>query len=106
MLVDAPSGGLVGFESPWTALIGEYPPERAWLWQTLYRSLAYYGRQGAGLQMLSGANITLWDIASKALRQPVWKRLGARPRAGAGLRPDRGLRGLGRTGYGTVTPAF
>jgi L-alanine-DL-glutamate epimerase-like enolase superfamily enzyme len=42
--------------------------------------MAYYGRQGAGMQMLSGADIALWDIAGKALGQPVGKLLGARYR--------------------------
>lgn len=79
-IVDAPSGGQVGFESLRAALLGEDPLERERLWQKLYRYLAYYGRQGAGMQMLSGADIALWDIAGKALRQPVWKLLGARYR--------------------------
>jgi L-rhamnonate dehydratase len=79
-LVDAPSGGVVGFESLRAALIGEDPLERERLWQKMYRFLAYYGRQGAGMQMMSGADIALWDIAGKAFGQPVWKLLGARYR--------------------------
>jgi L-alanine-DL-glutamate epimerase-like enolase superfamily enzyme len=46
----------------------------------MYRFLAYYGRQGAGMQMLSGADIALWDIAGQALGQPVWALLGAKYR--------------------------
>jgi L-alanine-DL-glutamate epimerase-like enolase superfamily enzyme len=46
----------------------------------MYRYLAYYGRQGAGMQMLSGADIALWDIAGKALNQPISTLLGARYR--------------------------
>jgi L-alanine-DL-glutamate epimerase-like enolase superfamily enzyme len=76
-IVDAPSSGVVGFESLRSALIGEDPLERERLWQKGYRYLAYYGRQGAGMQMLSGADIALWDIAGKAFGQPVWKLLGA-----------------------------
>jgi L-rhamnonate dehydratase len=79
-IVDAPSGGAVGFESLRAALIGEDPLERERLWQKMYRFLAYYGRQGAGMQMLSGADIALWDIAGKAFQQPVWKLLGGRYR--------------------------
>lgn len=79
-IVEAPSGGQVGFESLRAALVGEDPFERERLWQKMYRYLAYYGRQGAGMQMLSGADIALWDIAGKALGQPVWKLLGARYR--------------------------
>jgi L-rhamnonate dehydratase len=79
-IVDVPSGGAVGFESLKAALIGEDPLERERLWQKMYRFMAYYGRQGAGMQMLSGADIALWDIAGKAFGQPVCILLGARYR--------------------------
>ena len=79
-IVEAPSGGVVGFESLRAALVGENPLERERLWQKMYRFLAYYGRQGAGMQMLSGADIALWDIAGKAFGQPVSILLGARYR--------------------------
>ena len=46
----------------------------------MLRYLAYYGRQGAGMQMISGVDIALWDIAGKALGQPICKLLGARYR--------------------------
>jgi L-alanine-DL-glutamate epimerase-like enolase superfamily enzyme len=46
----------------------------------MYRFLAYYGRQGAGMHMISGADIALWDIAGKAFGQPVCRLLGARYR--------------------------
>ncbi len=76
-IVDAPASGMVGFESIKAALIGEDPLEHERLWQKMTRYLAYYGRQGAGMQMISGADIALWDIAGKALGQPVCKLLGA-----------------------------
>ncbi len=76
-IVNAPSGGHVGFESIKTALVGEDPLEHERLWQKMYRFLGYYGRQGAGMQMLSGADIAMWDIAGKALGQPICKLLGA-----------------------------
>jgi L-rhamnonate dehydratase len=79
-IVDAPSGGQIGMESLRAALIGEDPLERERLWQKMYRFLAYYGRQGAGMQMISGADIALWDIAGKAFGQPVCKLLGAKYR--------------------------
>jgi len=79
-IVHAPSGGQVGFESLRAALLGENPLERERLWQKAYRYLGYYGRCGAGMQMISGADIALWDIAGKALGQPVWALLGARYR--------------------------
>jgi L-rhamnonate dehydratase len=79
-IVEAPSGGTVGFEGLRSALVGEDPLERERLWQKMYRYLAYYGRQGAGMQMISGADIALWDIAGKAFGQPVHKLLGAKYR--------------------------
>jgi L-alanine-DL-glutamate epimerase-like enolase superfamily enzyme len=79
-VVDAPSGGAIGFESIRAALVGEDPLEHERLFQKMNRYLAYYGRQGAGVQMISGADIALWDIAGKALGQPVCKLLGARYR--------------------------
>ena len=79
-VVEAPSGGQVGFESLRAALLGENPLERERLWQKMYRYVGYYGRQGAGMQMISGADIALWDIAGKALGQPIWALLGARYR--------------------------
>jgi L-alanine-DL-glutamate epimerase-like enolase superfamily enzyme len=79
-IVNVPSGGAVGFESLRQALVGEDPLEHERLWQKMYRYLAYYGRQGAGMQMISGVDIALWDIAGKALNQPVCKLLGAQYR--------------------------
>jgi L-alanine-DL-glutamate epimerase-like enolase superfamily enzyme len=79
-IVDAPSGGAIGFEGLRSALIGEDPLERERLWQKMYRYLAYYGRQGAGMQMISGADIALWDIVGKAIGVPAHKLLGAKYR--------------------------
>ncbi len=79
-IMDAPSGGQIGFESVRAGLIGENPFERERIWQKLYRFMAYYGRQGAGMQMISGVDIALWDICGKACGQPVWALLGARYR--------------------------
>ncbi len=79
-IVEAPSGGIIGFESLRAALIGEDPFERERLWQKMTRYLAYYGRQGAGMQMISGADIALWDIVGQASGQPICKLLGAQYR--------------------------
>ncbi len=79
-IVDAPSGGEVGFESLRSALVGEDPMQRRRLWEKMYRYLGYYGRSGAGMQMISGADIALWDIAGKALKMPIWQLLGAKYR--------------------------
>jgi L-alanine-DL-glutamate epimerase-like enolase superfamily enzyme len=76
-IMEAPSGGAVGFESLRAALVGEDPLERERLREKMYRFLGYYGRQGVGMQMMSGVDIALWDIAGKAFGQPVCKLLGA-----------------------------
>lgn len=79
-IVNVPPGGGAGFESLRAALIGENPFERERLWQKMYRCLAYFGRQGAGMQVISGADVALWDIAGKAFGKPVCELLGARYR--------------------------
>lgn len=79
-ILDAPSGGQIGFEGLRNALIGEDPLERERLWQKMYRYMAYYGRSAAGMHLISGADIALWDIAGKAFNQPVFKLLGAKYR--------------------------
>ena len=79
-IVAAPSGGQIGFEGLRQALVDEDPLERERLWQKMYRYMAYYGRQGAGMHMISGADIALWDIAGKAIGQPIHKLLGAKYR--------------------------
>ena len=76
-IMEAPSGGVVGFESLRAALVGDDPLERERLREKMYRFLGYYGRQGVGMQMMSGVDIALWDIAGKAFGQPVCKLLGA-----------------------------
>jgi L-alanine-DL-glutamate epimerase-like enolase superfamily enzyme len=76
-IVELPSSGQVGFESLRSALIGEDPLERERLWQKMYTFVGYFGRQGAGMQVISGIDIALWDIAGKAFGQPIHKLLGA-----------------------------
>jgi L-rhamnonate dehydratase len=78
--LDHPPSGLIGFESLRSALLGEDPLERERLWQKMYRYQGYFGRQGAGMHMLSGVDIALWDIAGKFFHQPVCKLLGAKYR--------------------------
>lgn len=79
-VVNVASGGQIGFEGLRSALVGEDPLERERLWQKMYRYMAYYGRQGLGMHLISGADIALWDIAGKAFGQPVCKLLGAKYR--------------------------
>ncbi len=61
-------------------IIDKDPFDREWIWQRLWHR---YGRYAAaagrppGVQALSAVDIALWDIAGKALGQPIYKLLGA-----------------------------
>jgi len=57
-------------------LIGEDPFNIEKLWDILWRSSMYYGRMGAVINAISGADLALWDIVGKALNMPVYKLLG------------------------------
>jgi L-rhamnonate dehydratase len=76
-VMEAPSGGQIGFESARAALIGEDPLERERLAAKMYRYMGYYGRRGPGCHVASGVDVALWDIAGKRFGQPVHKLLGA-----------------------------
>ena len=57
-------------------LLGEDPRDVGRLWEKMYRGSLYFGRRGAGVHAMSGIDIALWDLAGKALGQPVWRLLG------------------------------
>lgn len=57
-------------------LLGEDPFNIEKLWDILWRSTMYYGRMGAVINAISGADLALWDIVGKALNLPVYKLLG------------------------------
>ena len=46
------------------------------LWDQMYTSSAMYGRRGVFVMALSGVDNALWDIAGKAMDQPVYRLLG------------------------------
>jgi L-rhamnonate dehydratase len=77
-IVDAPSEGAVpGFQGLRSVLIGEDPFEVERLWHKMYMASCYYGRRGAAIQVISGIDISLWDIVGKRVGQPIYKLLGA-----------------------------
>jgi len=53
------------------------------LWDQIFSSTSFYGRKGVVIQALSGIDLALWDVAGRAMNQPVWRMLGgaARERA-------------------------
>ena len=57
-------------------LIGEDPLNIRPLWDKMFAGTVYNGRSGAVVHALSGLDLALWDIAGKALKQPVYRLLG------------------------------
>src|SRR5829696_1309324 len=52
-------------------VLGEDPLDIALLWDRMYQGSIFFGRGGAAQQAISGVDMALWDIAGKALGQPV-----------------------------------
>ena len=61
-------------------LVGEDPLDIERLWEKMYYETNRYGRRGAAIHAISGADIALWDIKGKALGKPVCELLGGRHR--------------------------
>ena len=57
-------------------VVGEDPLLVRRLWHKMYDGTLYFGRRGVGLHAISGVDIALWDLAGKALGQPVHALLG------------------------------
>jgi L-alanine-DL-glutamate epimerase-like enolase superfamily enzyme len=57
-------------------LLGEDPRDIERLWEKMYRGTIYFGRRGAAIHAISGADIALWDILGKATGLPIYQLLG------------------------------
>lgn len=57
-------------------LLGEDPSNVEGLWQKMYYQTNRYGRRGAAIHAISGADIALWDLKGKAEGRPVYELLG------------------------------
>lgn len=57
-------------------VVGRDARERTGLRQTLLRELNFLGRAGVGTFALSAIDTALWDIAAKAVGEPLWRLLG------------------------------
>jgi L-alanine-DL-glutamate epimerase-like enolase superfamily enzyme len=57
-------------------LRGQDPLDMEGLWQRMYYHTNRYGRRGAALHAISGADLALWDLRGKSLGQPVYELLG------------------------------
>lgn len=61
-------------------LLGEDPLDPVRLWEKMYYETNRYGRRGAAIHAISGADIALWDIKGQAEGKPVYELLGGRHR--------------------------
>lgn len=61
-------------------LLGQNPLDPERLWETMYYETNRYGRRGAAIHAISGADIALWDIKGKAEGKPVYELLGGAQR--------------------------
>jgi L-rhamnonate dehydratase len=68
--VTTDSGGLR------SVLLGEDPLQTTKLWNKMYQSTLYFGRNGAAIQAMAGVDLALWDIKGKALKMPIVELLG------------------------------
>ena len=57
-------------------LRGQDPLDVEALWQRLYHHTNRYGRRGAVIHAISGADLALWDLCGKAAGRPVYELLG------------------------------
>ncbi len=57
-------------------LLGQDPSDIRRLWQEMYYQTNRYGRRGAAIHAISGADIALWDLKGKAEGKPVYELLG------------------------------
>src|SRR6476620_8603088 len=56
-------------------LRGQAPLDVEALWQRLYYHTNRYGRRGAVIHAISGADLALWDLAAKAVGKPLYELL-------------------------------
>ena len=59
-------------------LVGKNPLDVERLWDVMWRATLFYGRAGAVVHAISGADLALWDLAGKAFGVPVYDLVGGR----------------------------
>jgi L-alanine-DL-glutamate epimerase-like enolase superfamily enzyme len=76
MVAMAPSHSIArGFRE---LLIGEDPLRVGPLWRRMFSATYHYGRDGAGLHVMSAIDMALWDILGKVANLPISLLLGGR----------------------------
>jgi L-alanine-DL-glutamate epimerase-like enolase superfamily enzyme len=69
---------LVDFFRP--VLLGRDPANIRELWSDMYASAIFWSRSGAGLSVIGGLEMALWDLKGKALGVPVYDLFGGAAR--------------------------
>ncbi|MBM80333.1 MAG: mandelate racemase [Planctomycetaceae bacterium] len=59
-----------------TILIGENPSDPEALWEKMYYETNRYGRRGAAIHAISGADIALWDLKGQIEGKPIYELFG------------------------------
>ena len=62
------------------AILGRNPLDIDRLWAEMFRRISYSGWAGAEMRAISAIDIALWDIAGKAVNQPIYRLLGGASR--------------------------
>ncbi len=71
-----PAGGYIVEGHLTKLLMNEDPFNVERIWDIMWRSTMHYGRAGAVINAISGADLAVWDIIGKATGMPVYKLLG------------------------------
>ncbi|MCH7687529.1 MAG: mandelate racemase/muconate lactonizing enzyme family protein, partial [Planctomycetes bacterium] len=61
-------------------LLGEDPTDVERLWEKMYYETNRYGRRGAAIHAISGADIALWDLKGKIEGKPIYELFGGAQR--------------------------
>jgi L-rhamnonate dehydratase len=61
-------------------LLGEDPTDVERLWEKMYYETNRYGRRGAAIHAISGADIALWDLKGKIEDKPIYELFGGAQR--------------------------
>ena len=61
-----------------TLLIGKDPLDIERLWEQMFRASQFYGRKGAVIEVISGIDLALWDLAGKSVGAPVYQLAGGK----------------------------
>ena len=69
-------------------LVGREIDDLQEMWQTMYYHTNRYGRRGAAIHAISGADIALWDIRGQYENKPICELLGGAQRTTGGQRGD------------------